>query len=264
MRKKKYLFTAMAALLIALFAFAPVNTYAAKTKNVYVVSKVKRTVKGYKYGRYQVPGGGKSQTINYSYNKSGLIKKSSAKDQLTQKFTYDNKNRLSVYEWNDMTYDGFKYDAKGRVKKDPAYGNMKYNSKNQLKSRKLTYGDSYGYAYSNGLVKRMVYNGSEKTFYTYDSKKNLVNLQKNGEYENIDIDYANTYKSGRLSKRVATETIKNEYEDGEEVAVTTFTYTYKKIKVPASLVSRINAQQRWVLSGSLEYDDYDIPLSAVY
>lgn len=262
MKKKRYLLAVVVSLIIACFTFAPINAYAAKTKTVSVITKVKMNVKGYKYGKYQKGG-----TINYSYNKKGLVKQINQKRQLKQKFTYDNKNRLSVYEWDDMLYDRFKYDKKGRVKYDPAYGEMKYNSKGQLKKRIVA--DEYpnSYTYSNGVIKKLVSDqdtDSERiVVYAYDSKKNLIKLQDRGQFSSSNIEYANTYKSGRLSKRVATETISSLFEPDRE-AVTTITYTYKKIKVPASLVSKVKAQQKWVLNGNGELNDYEYPLSAVY
>ena len=236
---------------------------AAKKKTVYVLTKT--------YTK-----GVKKPNIEYKYNKTGLLKSYSRMGGMVRgQYKYDKKNRLTRYRrsLNEWTTFDYSYNKKNQITgingyytriKDGkfAYDGLKttyeYNGKGQI-VKETTTGEVYDYEAEKTVdavyTIQYTYNGKglltqrKETVQmtntmtgtwklTYDKKGNLTRY----EDDNGVTTFANTYKSGRLTKRVTT------YYDGTKV---TETYQYKKMSVKKNLVSSVKAQQWSLLNMNL-------------
>lgn len=242
----------------------------AASKSIYVISKIVRT---------NIENQNHKLTNSLSYNKKGLItrQKETSKFPFSStassdcKYTYNKKNRFvkaKFRELGEKEYKTMKYklDKKGRVKSINDTVTYKYNSKGYLKSVP-TYGNSFSYNSKGQLVK--VKNTDSTTItYTYDSHGMLAsekNSSSNGSLV-LDYSYVNTYdKNGCLTKQV-----KYWNETDEETKTVTknessvVTFSYKKISVPSSMVTRIKAQQKYLYLYYGSYAIYYPPLEGMY
>jgi hypothetical protein len=97
-----------------------------------------------------------------------------------------------------------------------------------------TTSDEYTYTYKNGRVAMRSWSGSAIT-YAYDAKGNLNNIGGS--------QYKNTYKNKRLTKTTSSE----------EGYTFKKTYTYKPIKVKASVADQVEAQQWALINNNLNF-----------
>jgi len=200
-------------------------------------------------------------TESYSYRGNGLVSRVNYFDhntyyghdqEETNDYAYTKKNKLSsrqpLFDTGEKIYTHiFARDKKGRITKctyaEEAWDvqTYKYNKKSLLST--YTYRDLGGsekwtikFTYDkNRRVKTISSNGSKYTF-------------KNDKYGNVKkvlgsngfklISCKNTYKGGKLVKRVATR-----YWGSDDNTKYTYAYRYKKVKVPASLERMVKAQQ---------------------
>lgn len=260
---------AVAAVAVGATAFVPAQAQAASTENVYVISKeVQKTTidSGKSYYKYQ---------YKYKYTSSGLIKSrkgkytSSEGSQYTTKYStvysYGANGRFASCAYNDtgggdsdaymnryyVCKLGFKLDGKGRVKTVKGLANIKYSGKGYpQKVSKSGWYNKFTWD-GRGRVKSMKHwergEGTTTIGYTYDSKGSVASCSWG------DMEYKNTYKSGRLAKRSAP----TEFGGTETVR-----YSYKKIKVPKKFVKQVKAQQKWIYLRSTA--PWCAPLESMY
>jgi len=241
---------AMAAALALTVSFAvaaatPAKAFAGGKTSVWVIDKAVTKYTGAK------------STDTITYNKNGLVTchKSVTKGEDNYNETYsDNYGYTSksafkkfIVKINGEKQGSFTFtlNSKGyvtkSVQKSTTTGNKyaytyKYNKKGQvssIKSKRETFTYKFN---SKGLLSQITMKsneGDKSVFgYKYDSKGNLTKGLYNKKTERT---YKNTYKNGRLAKQVVKGT------DG--TVMYTCTYTYKKVKVPKSLVKMIKEQQ---------------------
>lgn len=245
MRTNLFKTMALGLSLCLLLAAVPAN---AAGKSMQLVTKCTIKIEG---------GTGDGAVFKYGYNKNGLFAKEST-DGYSLKYTYKGKNiKKSV-----ATYSGEKatttYTSKNGLVVKSVTKNGKetvtstYSYKNKHLSKevqKYKGGDSLTTKYEynkKGLLskKTMVWKAGKKTSksvfkYTYDKKGNPTKVKyDDGTSETIK----NTYKNGRLVKKVST------YKNEQGVTSwTSFEYSYSKKSVPASYASVVKAQQKGFL-----------------
>lgn len=247
-------------LLIILIAVQGNISVQAASKSVYVISKIVRNqtvdTNINKSGYVKYP-------YNVTYNKKGLITKVKSPGMIEYKYKYNNKNQFvksEVTEFHKDTYE-FELDKKGRVKMILG-GNrttFKYNSKGYLKSISAPYGNSYTYNSKGQLIKVRNPHTKWTLTYTYDSHGMFASEKEWYDGEDAkEYTYTNTYnKKGQLTKQI-------KYDVNEKKNDAIISFTYKKIKVPSSLVTRIKAQQRYLYREFGSYAWVYYPLEAMY
>lgn len=176
--------------------------------------------------------------LKASYYSKGNLKKVTADDYtriITHTFSYksgklskhttvikdasNNKSTSTMtYKWKGKTFTATTKDLDADETESTATG--KLNSKNRLLSVSTKY--------TVGALK-------ENTKYQYDSKGFLKSISHDAE----KTTFKNTVKSGRLKKRTDNNS-------------TTYTFKYKKIKVPSSYVKKVKAQQNYILNNLTE------------
>lgn len=231
---------------LAASVLLPQEAYASNT-TMWVVAKSKKAV----------VGEDDSTTVTYAYNKKGLLKqrRETFGDLYESKTTYayDKKNCLKYAKVFDNSEkedirdykQTYKLNSKGYVTKASVNSGSiayKYNSKGLLTTIRCSgMKESLTYDKKNRLkTYTSYYDGNvEKDAKVAYTKKGLL---KSYSYDTSK--YVYTSKKGRTVKVVL-------YDRGKKTSVTT--YTYKRVKVPASLVSMVKAQQT-----SIFISDYPI------
>ena len=212
----------------------------------------------------------------YKYNKKGLISSvshwswtnanASGRIKITTKYVYDSKGLLK--KRGDYT---FKYDKKGRLTEQTySWGSVKNvtaftnNGKGQAtrvseqystsgstdaNGHDYDYYNAYGLSYnSKGQLTKMkafvtTYRDGSKwksdelsgtTSYSYDKKGNVAKKKVGSQ----TTKFKNTYKSGRLAKRVVT----GPRDTG------TYSFGYKKLSVPVKFAKLAQQQQRELIN----------------
>ena len=245
---------------------APVE--AAAKKSVYVLTKQTESTEmdGESFA---------SSAYTYTYTNNGLIKKCGSVlstykytysgTQLTKltetplegyesigkstyKYTYDKKNRVKKYVETTVNEDGsktietstFGYDSKGRIKTNKiVYSGTIDNT--------VTY--KYTYNSKSQLTKISVIseNSNDTSMtYTYDSKgqvkKEVMAYTSDGTAYEVTTTSTYTYdKNGNVKKKVS----ETSYSDTSvPTSTNTYTYTYKKISVPAKKAALVKEQQK--------------------
>jgi hypothetical protein len=220
--------------LCLLLAAAPVNA-AGKTKSMQLVTKCTIKVEG---------GSGEGSVFKYGYNKNGLFAKESTSGY-SLKYTYKGKNlKKSVAKYSGekatTTYEtknGLVVKSVTKSGKEKLVSTFTYKNKRLAKEVQKYSGNSKQYkGYSmttkfsynkKGLIstKTMIWKDGKKTSksvykYTYDKKGYPTKVKfDDGTSETIK----NTYKNGRLVKKVST------YKNEQGVTSwTSFEYTYSK------------------------------------
>ena len=237
---------------LGLAALAPGNAYAEGKTSVWVVSQSTTKQSDGKF------------TTKYTYNKNGLVAKTNSNSKYTDdsytvatQYTYSSKNALKkeVSKFNGKANYTVTYtaDSKGRVTKavykyvegGKVTEKYSYDSKGRLTKASYS-GGSSKYTYNaKGYVVSQKWKSPDDTIkfsYIYDAKGYLKTTKYNGE---IDGKFKNTYKNGRLVKRV--------FYSGDGTSSGKQTITYKKISVPKSLAKMVKAQQRLLIVGTLPF-----------
>jgi len=259
------------ALVVGIAAVGPEKAYAAaKKETVYVITKT--TEKSADYG---------NRVFTFSYKGNGLvksIKNDSANSTLydevgTEQYTYSKKNKLkSVKTVNASGQVCFKYalarNKKGYTVKGTYLSGIysmenykddlfKYNKKGQLTKYKfkLFYGDDWSVA-TYDKKGRIATLGDGRFKFAYDKKGNFKSVTTTANGKKL-ATCKNTYKGNRLTKKVTTF----KYSNGE-VEKYTCTYKYKKMKVPASVAAKVQAQQQTILFGeqSMSMNHFDLSI----
>ncbi len=243
MRSDKRTLSCLTALMVALsLCMVSVPAYAAKKAAVYVVTQVKSSDGSEKYTySYDKNGLVKKETnsggsITYSYkngNISKMVDKSLYYPTKTRTYTYKKGKLVKAVE-KDMgltTTTTYTLDKKGRIKKQTSKNGSDPDTTITYKYDK------------KGLVSRLTsVNTQDKTrlvwSFKYDKKKNMTAFGYTYGSNTMTATYKNSYKNGRLTKRVEIHPDKTRE---------TYTYTYKKMKVPKSKVKKIKAQQPYLL-----------------
>ncbi|MDO4533941.1 MAG: hypothetical protein Q4C36_09510, partial [Coriobacteriia bacterium] len=235
---------ALVAVALGGLATVPDKAYAGDKETVWVLS-------GYteKHADYSV-------IYQYSYNTKGLLKQ----EKQTQKAGAAKSTAVRTYKYSGLNlksgavkYDGktsakitYKVNGKGWVTQEKFKGESRtstykcsYNKKGQMKKRANEY-STMTYTYdSKGRVKALKEVVKPQGEYTmkfkYDAKGNLTKELTNGK---VSVKYANTYKKGRLAKRVGTVP-NNEFDPKFTV-----TFKYEKVSVPKSAVTMVEGQQK--------------------
>lgn len=210
-----------------------VSAQAGKQVTMYLVSKAGDYSISYENGLATVINSpSATHTFGYEGKYVTSYKNTQGWHENSGYFTYGKKGRLAEVvsggSQGVMTYkETYNYDKAGRVSKvlhdrtgDVATYSFKYNSKKRMSKKSLKA--------SNGSV--------YTTAYSYDGKGNLTKVRESYSTKSCK----NTYKKGRLSKRVVTES----YSSWSNTK--TISYKYKAVKVPKSYVSQIKKQQ-WAL-----------------
>ena len=234
--KKRILILLTAALALLCL---PTSAFAAK-KTVYVISSI--TVKN--------TSGSTVDTIRYTYNKRGLVKKrvwSQPGGTSTEKFNYDSRNRLKT----KTIYAGGRKNAKYTYRyegdqlvsgKSVFYetgeeGTITYTCDEQ--GRLVNIHDSYDNSYNeiaydakNRIVKQDM--GWRKMQFTYDKKGNVIKENWDGSAFR---KYKNSYAGG--SKRLKNVVVT--YPNGRKIC--TDVIKYKKMKVDKTNVPAVKKQQ---------------------
>jgi len=226
----------------AVAAATPSKALAESKSSVWVIDKV---VTKYNEG---------ASTDTVGYNAKGLVtsRKSITKgdgysEKYLETYGYTSKNAFNKFvvqiNGKKQATFTFKTNSKGYTTKSVQKSSsgtkyvstFKYDKKGQLKSANTDL-SSYGYKFdSKGRLSQMTVtaDGDKSVFgYKYDSKGIITKSLYNKKTQTI---YKNTYKNGRLAKQVA--------KDSEGTAMYTCKFTYKKVKVPKSLVKMVKAQQ---------------------
>jgi len=260
----KHLSLIITMMLMFTMTFGTFASQASSTKSMYVIYKVKSTV------RYE--GETFSDSVKISYNK-GLISK--VKND-TMYFQYYRNSNGKITKSKDLssgrTY-GVKKDRKGRIIEAESYepysgkkmwGLVKYayDSKNRC-TKYVVSGDTintWKYRYnSKGQLTKAKFspfgsfkNGYEMYRYTYDKKGKVKKAKYStvGDEKYIIQDssvtnYKNKYSNGRLKTVVS--------DNGA-----TWTFYYKKVNVPKKYVKRIKAEQSWIRNTVIGVMDYDL------
>lgn len=239
-------------------ASTTVDTQAA-TATVYVVSSSKETNKK----------AGMSVTTVYSTNENGLLTQEVIKQtsgDITKTWTYDAKNRVTKWTASDGYSSATKtitvlkngLPKKDVLKSSSSYGNWQpFSSTYKTKSGKVV-SITRKYKGGSGTVKyQLKYKGKKlvtvknlkyknETTYAYDKKGNLSKVVTMKGSTKVPIVHKNTYKSGRVTKRVST------VKSGHGSSTIT-TFSYKKISVPKSMVKKVKAQQWAIVNGNLNF-----------
>ena len=267
--------TLMAAVVFGLLCLAPMMAHAAPTTSVYVVTKEAKAVAP---SEYYVDGKmtkvSTKYTYKYSYNKVGLIKKHTEKVWDSTGQTWNSGITFKLNKKN-----GF---VSGKFKTRAGENGTQYYTLNKKGRATSCSGIDYKY-YPNGHTKKVVGFGWSNTFtwnskglaktthkeqdykvvttFTYDAKKQLATAtETHPDGFQLKYKFTNTYKGGKLVKRVKTQI--NPEGDGVDVVRETVTYTYKKVKVPKKLAAQVKAQQRWIMLQSAT--PYYPPLESMY
>lgn len=250
---------ALMALLVA-FALAVVSPTPALAKTKYVkvsvlVKQVSKATYTNRYGEYYAE-------TSYKYNKNGLISHKSSLNHgggaaggADQTLKYTKKGLISkVVEADGVSASVFTRDKKGRVTKTVSFtgqatNTYKYNKAGKIAKATMAFKNFEGkvtsksvstVAYNKkGLISKITTKGGWEEgvrTYTYDSRGMLKSETVKGKSKTT---YKNTYKNGKLVKRVGTTVM----SDGEKRTETT-TYKYKTVKVPQSKAERAKDQQK--------------------
>ena len=187
-----------------------------------------------------------AQKLKASYTKEGLLKKVTRTDfniTHTEKFTYKggmvfrhtsttkyesgtNNTLMTTYKWNGKTFTSTVKDADTGEKQASIKG--KLDSKNRLISLSVKYTDA----------------SAESVKYKYDAKGFL----KAVAYDNYTTTFKNTVKNNRVTKKVMDK-------------YSTYKLKYKKIKVPASFVTKVKTQQNYIVNNlTLDWFAFDYPM----
>ena len=235
---------ALLAISLGIAGLVPATAHASDTTTMWVVTKAKST--------FYIAEEAGTYTDTISYTKNGLVK-GYDNPYYDNSYTYDKKNRLksvaSVFDDNSTSKTSYKLDKKGRVIKankkysdgDSSATTYKYDSKGRLvKTTSSRHWTKYFYD-SKNRVKKVTdsdYTGAlNYTYtYTYNAKGDVVKAKtKSRDGSTVTDKYVNSYKNGHLVKV-------KQYNESNELMLT-YAYTYKKVKVPKSLVKMARAQQ---------------------
>ena len=228
-----------------LFTAFPEQAEAAKMKTVYVLSVRTEIRNG--------EGSDCSPITKYSYDSNGLLKKSVC-DPTTTKYYYNSKNKISKissrYTGRNATIEKFSYKNGRITSSSNSYYSLtySYNKANKLKKRtsKTSYGysDTEKFTYNRKGYIASYTSGSVKTNLKYDSKGNIKSSSYSNRSYTSSRKYTLTYKGGRLVKSV----MKYRTNNGSWNKGGSIIYKYKKIQVPAAMVSKVKAQQYELLN----------------
>jgi len=219
---------------------------ASKKKTMYVISEI-TTKSG-------------DESYQFAYNDKGLIKKE-VNGSLTNTFSYKGKN---ISEENQVfgkekTKLIFSYNKKGKLTKivtkeeDGKKTTVKYSYKSgkvsEIKDEGT--GSVWTLTYNGkGLVKKAVIravDGSSSSIrYWYNSQKDLKKMTTSG-----DVKESLSYKYNKYGRKSVT--VKYEYKDKSQNTSEVYSYKYKKIKVPASYVKAVKAQQMDLANEQIAY-----------
>lgn len=270
----------LVAVVVVLMAFAlvataalmtPMHAQAASKKKVWVItSKTEKEIQHY------VSEGEPAQYVTtnstkYSYNKNGLLVKTSRKGTnllpLVNSWKYDSKgnykkwtSKLKDKKWEKSTFS-LKFDKKKRVKridsKQDGYtyeNNCAYNGKGRCKK----FGNDVKVSYTGkGYIKK-IGNSVTTDKITRNAKGDMTKIKHAGYGSTTTAKIQNTYKSGRL----ASWTVTAKYAQ-DNLSETQGTFKWKKISVPKKLVKKVKAQQRWIADQLCADATVDIPLVVI-
>ena len=218
---------------------------ASKKKTMYVISEI-TTKSG-------------DESFRFTYNDKGLIKKE-VNGSLTNTFSYEGKqiSKETQVSGKEKTKLSFSYDKKGKLTKvvtteaDGKKTTVKYSYKSGKvsKIKDGSTGNVWSFTYNKkGLVKKALIkaeDGSTSAIrYLYNAKKDLIKMTTSWVTESLSYKYN---KYGR--KKV---TVKYEYEDKSQNTSEVYSYKYKIIKVPASYVKAVKAQQMDLANEPIAY-----------
>lgn len=249
---------ALVASLSAMVMLAPAQAYAKPTKTVWLLAKAQVINKD----------DHQNNTLTYTYTKNGLLKnkknaeKGNEKFAYTYAYKYTGKSVLkscTVKEGKKLSSKiSYSANKKGFVTKsvENSYGEktvLKYTYDKKGRLHKMAQRNgAYLYKYNKkSQVKSYKWQSEALGTYKYDSKGYPASLET--PYDGT-ASYKNTYKNGLLKKCVYNMSSYN----------TVVKYTYKKMKVPASLLKMVNAQQFALITGLPSNDDGIVPFEAAH
>lgn len=272
MKKKTFVSMVMAILMVFSFVLLPAGqAEAAKKKTVYVLTGI----------NYITEDGKEMRIHTYSYNKKGMLKSGvRGHGTVKMKFTYDKKGRLKTFqnklnEWQVRTYT---YNKKGKISKvdteyrDAASGKVLYDGFHSVytyKKKKVVKEKASGTVYDEAQEKSVPVTYDIR--YTYDKKGRLASKENKTTGDKVTITYDKkgsadkmVYKMSDLTSTIISRNTYNkkglltrmeeDYSDtlGEKEQ-NIYTYTYKKMKVKKSMVSKIKDQQKALLNQGLNF-----------
>lgn len=235
-------------LVMAFMLILPVHQVqaASKMKTIYVISGITS-----KSG---------DESYQFTYNDKGLIKKEVNGSQ-TNTFSYEGKKISEEKQvfGKEKTKLRFSYDKKGKLTKvvttetDGKKSTVKYSYKSGKVSefKDGGTGSVWTLTYNGkGLVKKSsikaVDGSSSSIKYWYNSKKDLKKMTTSW-----DVKESLSYKYNKYGRKSVT--VKYEYKDKSQNTSEVYSYKYKKIKVPASYVKAVKAQQMDLANEPMAY-----------
>ncbi|MBR0409791.1 MAG: hypothetical protein IJI25_02135 [Eubacterium sp.] len=241
--KKVKVMAAVLAMAVMAIGLAVPGHAAKKKTTVYVITQIKG-----------LDDNGATENFKMSYNDKGLVtetKMGSAKPVIT-KHSYKNGKISSEVQIEDgeKTVINYSYNKKGqiarRISTDPKGKKtvITYSYKNgklaQIKDGDV--GITYTFTYKKNLVSQMVITGKtlkkQTIKYKYNSKKEIKKIEFSDVVQNMTYKYKNNrWQTLKVSYRFK-EKANKKYDYNS-----TYTYTYKKLRVPASMASKIKEQQ---------------------
>lgn len=242
-RKAKVMAATVAMTVLATSLTVPTQAEKKKT-TVYVITQIEGS-----------DTHGLTESYKMTYNDDGLVKETKmgiAYPTFT-KYSYKNKriSREEQIEGKEKTVIKYSYNKKGQITKKTVTDPKGKTTQNiySYKKGKLSKiqdrgtGFTYTFTYKKGLISKMVITGKtikkETIKYTYNSNKDIKKIDSSNCVQNMTYKYKNKRRQALKASYI--------YKKKEETKYnykSTYTYTYKKLRVSASMASKIKEQQK--------------------
>ena len=228
---------------------------------VYVVTKI--TASGKWKNDANQKAVKESKKFEYSYNKNGLVDTSSESEKhsdyesyITSKCFYKGKYIVKGNVSSDITQSGKNTSSKMTItysrNKNNVLTKMTYKENGKKSTDKFKIKRNSKKQITFVSCKNSDFKINNYSSYEYDSKERIskyndaeIKYDSHGYAKSVGSDkIKNSYKSGRLTKRVLTS----------EFRTQTYKIQYKKISIPKKYKDAVERQQRYII----EYE-YDIP-----
>ena len=193
----------------------------------------------------------------YTYNKNGLLVKNTCSesngDLPSYEYTYKGTKITKAVSitGENKTEARYTYEKKGYLATQTPGGMTDVTKFKWKNGRCVETTDSLFSYDKNGWIRKADSKAVSTSawVHTFDKYGSIISMSsKSGGV----FDHANSYKNGRLVRQAELD------ESGEEYPGA-YTYKYKKITVPASVVKKVKSQQDWLTNkGGFQY----LPLAA--
>lgn len=238
-----------AAAVLAVLAIVPtVSANAAKKKTtVYVVSQI--TSKDTRNS---------TELYKMTYNSKGLVTKTLIGDisPIITEHIYKKGRIVKEIQNSDGKKSElyYSYNKKGQVKKitgieadgQKTVSTLKYKKGLLVQMKDGGTGSVWNFTNKKGLPRKLVLTIMDKykqtIKYSYNSKKEISKIDS----PNVVQKFKYTYKNKRRDTMIVSYEYKSK-EDQKYNSTETYKYTYKKLKVSSSMVSKIKKQQKKLL-----------------